>query len=190
MRLTRKFFEQPTLEVARQLLGKRLIRNVEGKIKAGRVVEVEAYLGPEDLASHSSRGRTPRTEIMFGPAGNAYVYLIYGMYHCLNIVTEKINLPQAVLIRALEPLEGFEGVKNVRFLANGPGKLCRWLEVEKSCNGLDLTKSQELFFEDSSDRIIEKDIVATTRIGVDYAKHYARKLWRFYLKGNSFVSKF
>ena len=129
MKISRSFYEQPTVQVARQLLGKYLVRKHLDGITVGRIVETEAYVGPEDKACHAARGRTARTEIMFGPAGHAYVYFIYGVYHCLNIVTEAVDHPSAVLIRALEPLEGIELMKvrrraeKLHSLASGPGKL-------------------------------------------------------------------
>lgn len=163
--LSREFYERKTLLVAKELLGKFL---VHGGI-AGMITETEAYHGPHDLASHASRGRTPRTSIMFGPAGQAYIYLIYGMYYCLNVVTEKEEYPAAVLIR------GVEGI-------TGPGRLTRHFKIDKSLNGIDMTHSKRLYIEDQGIIIKPRDILRTPRIGVDYAGEYKDKKWRFVIK--------
>lgn len=169
--LSRDFYERPTLEVARDLLGKVLAYGD----KRLRIVETEAYIGPDDLAAHSARGRrTPRNEVMYGPAGHAYIYFIYGMYFCLNLVTEQPGIPAAVLIRAAEP-----GAK-------GPGVLCRELGLTRAQNGLDLTGSALLVEPGSAPA---EAIVAAPRIGVDYAGEWAAKPWRFYLQGNRWVSR-
>lgn len=152
--------------VARELLGKYLVRKIGRKIVALKITETEAYHGPKDLASHASKGKTARTAVMFGPAGYSYVYLIYGMYHCFNIVTGKENFPSAVLIR------GVEGI-------NGPGKLCRELKIDKKLNNIDLTVSRELWFEDHAER--PPAVRRAKRVGVDYAGEYKDKLWRFML---------
>lgn len=165
-RLNRKFFERSALVVARELLGKYLVRRLNRKIVVFKITETEAYHGPKDKASHASRGRTPRTSVMFGPPGHAYVYLIYGMYHCLNIVTGPEDFPSAVLIRGIE---GF----------NGPGKLCREFKIDKSLNTKDITKSHELWLEDRGEAVGK--IKRTPRIGVDYAGEYKDKKWRFVL---------
>ena len=132
--LQQDFFARPTLTVAQELLGKVLVRDIDGQRLSGRIVETEAYIGPDDTACHASKGRTPRTEVMFGPGGFAYVYFIYGMYHMLNFITEQEDFPAAVLIRAIEPLEGVEHMRTHRNnpmpeanLTNGPGKLCQAL---------------------------------------------------------------
>lgn len=170
MILPRAYFERPTLRVARSLLGKYLVReNEEGKI-AGKIVEVEAYVGPEDRASHASRGRTPRTDVMFGPPGVAYVYLIYGLHHCLNVVTEREGFPAAVLIRAIELDTG---------LVDGPGRVCRVLQIDRSLNRLDLTQGRALWIEDRGDRLSRGRIAVYPRIGVAYAGAWAAKPWRF-----------
>ena len=171
--LPRVYFNHPTLTVARSLVGKYLIRCIDGREIAGKIVEVEAYVGPEDKACHASKGRTQRTEVMFGPAGVAYVYLIYGMYHCLNVVTEREEFPSAVLIRAIE-LDGE--------LIDGPGRLCRALQIDRRFNRVDLTIGESLWFEDRGE-VLEKGMVgAYPRIGVDYAGTWAKKLWRFRLR--------
>src|SRR5439155_7607735 len=125
------FFERDTLEVARDVLGKLLAREADGLVRWGRVVEVEAYCGPHDRAAHSWRGLTPRTRVMHGPAGHAYVYLIYGMHHCVNFVTRPAGFPEAVLVRALEPGPGVGR-------CSGPGLLCRALGIDRSLNGVPL----------------------------------------------------
>lgn len=165
--LGREFYERKTLTVAKELLGKFLVcRGV-----AGMITETEAYIGQDDLACHASRGRTKRTEIMFGPAGHAYVYLIYGMYYCLNVVTERRDYPAAVLIRAVE------GV-------SGPGRLTRHFRIDKSLNGVDMTSGKELWIEDRGIVVPRPRILHMPRIGVDYAGKYKDKKWRFLLVGN------
>lgn len=192
MKILRPFYEQRTVEVARQLLGKYLVRNHPDGITAGKIVETEAYVGPEDKASHASRGRTPRTAIMFGPAGCAYVYLIYGFYHCLNIVTERVGYPAAVLIRAVEPSEGIDLMKSrrrtdeLRQLASGPGKLCRAFSIKLSLNGADIC-GDLICVEDRGEP--EPKILARPRVGVDYAGRWKNKPWRFLIRGNAFVSR-
>ena len=173
--LERSFFENDTVWVARNLLGKYLVRRTNKGEMCGKIVETEAYDGPEDLASHSSSGKTPRTNVMFGPAGHAYVYLIYGVHYCLNVVTRKPGA--AVLIRALQPLDKMEKEK----VASGPGKLCRWMGIDKSFNGWDLTIGRRLWIAggEASDLKIE----SSPRIGVDYAGEWAKKPWRFFVKG-------
>ena len=191
LRLSRAFYEQPTVEVARQLLGKYLVRIGAAGVRAGMILETEAYVGPEDKASHASRGRTPRTSVMFGPAGFAYVYLVYGMHHCLNVVTEQEGYPAAVLIRAVEPSEGMALMQkerpapDVRRLTNGPGKLCQAFGIDRRLNGLDMC-GEALFVEDRDTRLV--DIVVTTRVGVDYAGPWKDKPWRFYIAGHPGVS--
>src|SRR5512146_496937 len=170
--LTRAYFNRPTLIVARSLLGKYLVReNGRGKV-AGKIIEVEAYVGPEDKACHASKGRTPRTDVLFGPAGIAYVYLIYGMYHCLNVVTEREDHPAAILIRAIELEDG---------LVDGPGRLCRALEIDRSLNRFDLTIGERLWFEDRGKKLERGSVGTFPRIGVDYAGTWAKKPWRFRL---------
>jgi DNA-3-methyladenine glycosylase len=192
LKIARPFYEQPTLAVARELLGKYLVRKHPDGKTVGRIVETEAYVGPKDLACHASRGRTARTEIMFGPAGFTYVYFIYGVYYCLNIVTEEVDHASAVLIRALEPVEGIELMKKrrrieeLRNLASGPGKLCQAFAIDKSLNGADVCAGV-LYVEDRGEPAPK--ILATPRIGVDYAGKWKDKPWRFLIRGNEFVSK-
>ncbi len=179
-KLPRSFYDRDTVLVAQELLGKFLV-HVSGDVeRIGKIVETEAYLGPHDLAAHSSRGLTPRTKIMFGPPGHAYVYFIYGMYFCMNVVTEREGHASAVLLRALE------SVKNIE-RANGPGLLCRAMKIDKKLNGRDLLS--EDFFIAAPDKSEIFKTVKRPRIGVDYAKHWARRHLRFYIKGNSSVSK-
>jgi len=194
-RLKRKFFNQPTLRVAKYLLGKYLVRKIGKNRLVGKILETEAYIGPNDRASHASFGKTERCKPMYDLPGIAYVYFIYGMYWMLNIVTEKKGRPCAVLIRAIEPLKNqndkskIKKLKEFKKLGSGPGKLCRWMKIDGRFNGKDLTKSKNLFIVDSNEKIKERQIVSTTRIGVDYAGQWAKKPWRFYIKDNPFVSK-
>jgi DNA-3-methyladenine glycosylase len=178
--LARHFYARDTTTVARELLGKHLIHRYGAVERVGRIVEVEAYLGAHDRAAHSSKGLTPRTRVMFGPPGHAYVYLIYGMHHCLNVVTEPEGHGAAVLIRALEP------VSNLAGRASGPGLLCRALGVDRRLDGADLL-GDTLFITDPEPG--EVRIVKRPRIGVDYAGAWARRLLRFYISGNASVSR-
>lgn len=171
--LPRIYFNRPTLTVARSLVGKYLVRVIDGRTLVGKIVEVEAYVGSEDKACHASKGRTQRTDVMFGPAGIAYVYLIYGMYHCLNVVTEREEFPSAVLIRAIE-IDGE--------LIDGPGRLCRAMQIDRSLNCADLTIGESLWFEDRGELVRRGDFGAHARIGVDYAGEWAKKPWRFRLR--------
>ena len=192
MKLSRQFYQQPTLDVARQLLGKYLVRKHADGATVGRIVETEAYIGPNDKACHASKGRTARTEIMFGDAGHAYVYLIYGFHHMLNIVTEQSDFPAAVLIRAVEPIKGIEvmqtrrGATRAHTLCSGPGKLCQAFAIDRALNGADVCGSL-LYIEDRAESVAK--IGATPRIGVDYAGRWKHKRWRFVIKDNAFVSK-
>ena len=176
--LSQAYFRRPTLRVARGLLGKYLVRQNGETRLVGRIVEVEAYIGPNDRACHASRGRTARTDVMFGPAGCAYVYLIYGMYHCLNVVTEREGYPAAVLIRGVvQELDGRPPLH-----VEGPGKICRAFQIDRALNRLDLTLGQGLWVEDRGVRVSASGIGAYPRIGVDYAGPWAAKPWRFRLK--------
>ncbi|HLZ54716.1 MAG TPA: DNA-3-methyladenine glycosylase [Verrucomicrobiae bacterium] len=180
-KLTRSFYDRDTTTVARELPGKLLVRVERGTQRIGKIVEVEAYLGPHDLAAHSSRGLTERTRVMFGPPGYAYVYFIYGMYHCLNVVTERAGHASAVLLRALEP------VKNLDGRTGGPGLLCRAMHIDRRLNGHDLLSDD--FFIATPPKAEPITLVKRPRIGVDYARHWARRRLRFYIKGNPFVSR-
>ena len=193
MKLTRDFFDRPTLDVARDLLGKTLVRRLGGRTLSGMIVETEAYIGPEDLACHASKGKTARTATMFGPAGVAYVYMIYGFYFCLNAVTEAEGYPAAVLIRAVEPLENIAVMRKLRKnpardtdIASGPGKLCMAMSIDKSLNGAELG-GRELWVEDRN--LACGEVSASPRIGVDYAGAYRDKPWRLFASGNPHVSK-
>ncbi|MGQ0695185.1 MAG: DNA-3-methyladenine glycosylase [Nitrospiraceae bacterium] len=174
--ITRGYFNRPTLTVARSLIGKYLVRQNGKGMTAGKIIEVEAYIGPQDKACHASKGRTPRTDVLFGPPGISYVYLIYGMYHCLNVVTERAGFPAAVLIRAVE----INGA-----LIDGPGRLCRALEIDRSLDRLDMTSGESLWFEDRGATIPRGKIGMFPRIGVDYAGEWAKKPWRFRLRTSS-----
>ncbi len=192
MKLPRTFYRQPTEEVAQQLLGKFLIHRHGATTLTGRIVETEAYLGPHDLACHASKGRTKRTEVMFGPAGHAYVYFIYGFYNMLNLVTEAKDFPAAVLIRAVEPVRGIERMKQNRKsdllhnLASGPGKLCQAFAIDRSLNGADVC-AKVLYLEDRGEPLPR--FAATPRIGVDYAGKWKDKPLRFVVRDSKFVSK-
>ncbi|HVT63419.1 MAG TPA: DNA-3-methyladenine glycosylase [Legionellaceae bacterium] len=181
--LERNFYQRDTIEVAKDLLGKFLVHHLptEKEPRVGKIVEVEAYLGQQDLACHASKGVTPRTRIMFGPAGFAYIYLIYGIHHCFNVVTEQEGVGAAVLIRAIEPIDG------IGLRTQGPGLLCKALDIDKHLNGEDLLNNR-LFIANSNDKH-HIQIIAKPRIGVHYAKEWADKPLRFYVKGNSFISK-
>lgn len=180
-KLPRSFYDRDTVVVAQELLGKHLVRVVDGVERVGRIVEVEAYLGPHDLAAHSARGLTPRTRAMFGPPGHAYVYLIYGMHWCMNVVTQAEGTASAVLLRAVEPVRNIEG------RTQGPALLCKAMEIDRRLYGADLLGG-EIFIRDARDTSPIR-IVRRPRIGVDYARHWARRLLRFYIRGNPFVSK-
>jgi DNA-3-methyladenine glycosylase len=179
--LPREFYDRDTETVARDLLGTLLTHRVDGVARVGRIVETEAYLGPHDLAAHSARGRTARTETMFGPPGHAYVYIIYGIHHCLNVVTEPEGHASAVLIRAVEPVRNIEG------RTSGPGLLCRAMGIDRRQNGHDLV-SRDLFIAQLPENEAF-EVVARPRIGVDYAGEWAASLLRFYIADNPFVSR-
>jgi DNA-3-methyladenine glycosylase len=159
-KLSRSFFRRPAPEVAAALIGKILVRPIDGKTLRARVVETEAYLGPHDLASHASKGRTRRTEVMFGPAGRAYVYLIYGLHEMLNVVVGRVGEAQAVLLRAADPLDGWKAD------LSGPGRLTRAFRITRSEYGLDLTGDQLCFLNDPA---YQARVVSAKRVGIDYA---------------------
>jgi len=184
--LPRGFYERPTTAVARELLGKLLVRRRpgSGENQLARIVEVEAYLGERDAASHARRGPTPRAAIMFGPPGFLYVYLIYGMHHCMNFVTEADGTAGAVLIRAATPLAGFS---DGRRALSGPGKLCAALGITRADNGHDLTRRNDFYVAD--DRAPAPRRAASARIGVAYAGTWARRKLRFYVVGSPDVGK-
>jgi DNA-3-methyladenine glycosylase len=214
-RLGHDFFAQPTLELARALLGQRLVRRFDGRRLTGIIVETEAYIGEEDLACHAAAGRTPRTAVMYGPPGQAYVYFVYGMHHCLNVVSEPPGYPAAVLIRALAPGEGIalmaqhrglaaklaaetsglaparlaravlEPGPVLRTLLAGPGRLCRALAIDRTLSGASLA-GRELFLEAGT---APGAIETTRRIGVDYAGPWREKRWRFVAARSPWVSR-
>lgn len=180
-KLARSFYTRDTVTVARRLLGKHLVHLRGGKLQVGRIVETEAYQGPEDLAAHSARGRrTARTEVMFGPPGYAYVYLIYGMHHCFNVVTRREGIPHAVLVRALEPVSGIE--EDTR----GPGLLCRTLGISRLHNRTDLTG--DVLWIETPKRARRPVISSSPRIGVAYAGAWADEPLRFFDSTSTHVS--
>ena len=194
MILPRDFYERDVITVSKDLLGKVLVHDTFDGVTSGRIVETEAYRGPEDLAAHSSGGRrTRRNEMMYGEKGHAYIYFIYGMYWCFNVTAGGIpGKPEAVLVRALEPLEGKiimakrRGTQNGVNLSNGPAKLCMAIALSKTQNKADLTVPP-LSINDAPP-IPAESIVSATRIGVDYAGKWKDEPWRFYIKDNHFVS--
>ena len=196
MSLNYDFYQKDAVSAAKALLGKIIVREIDDEKIIVKIVDVEAYMGAEDKASHAyNNKKTKRTKTMFEKGGLAYIYLIYGIYHCFNIVTAAKNDPQAVLIRGVEPVNSLELIKenrdikssNIEDLTNGPGKLSEALEIDKSLNGCDLVKSNKLYLLDSEDNNFE--IVAAPRVNIDYAEEYKDKKWRFYIRGNKFISK-
>jgi DNA-3-methyladenine glycosylase len=189
-RLPRSFFEDYTPAVAKRLLGQLLVRRVGRRLLCGMLVEVEAYRGRDDPASHAYRGETPRNRVMFGEAGRAYVYFSYGFHHCLNVKTERKGVAGAILIRALEPLNGIElmkknrGKEEVRELTNGPGKLTQALKIDRRLNGEDLVRSEELFL--ARGKVTDFEIRDSSRIGIDRGLEFR---WRYFIGGNQFVSR-
>lgn len=199
-KLDREFYNRDTLTVAKELLGKVLVHEINGQKFSAKIVESEAYMGIKDKASHAYGGkRTPRVEVMYGRPGFSYVFMIYGMYYCFNTVTREEGNPQAVLIRAAQPIEGFDLMAQNRFkkaynqltksqiknLTNGPGKLCRALLIDKNLNREDLC-GDKLYIEEGENE--EFNIISSKRIGVDYAEEAKDYLWRFYIEGNKYVS--
>jgi DNA-3-methyladenine glycosylase len=196
-KLPRSFYARgDALEVARSLLGKRLVVPAPtGERVSGRVVEVEAYVGVEDRASHAYGGRrTARNESMYAEGGAAYVYFIYGMHHQFNVVTGPAGFPAAVLVRAVEPEEGLEWMRRRRparadrELTSGPGKLCRALGIDLGYNGEDL-EGPRIWLEDAGARLSPRDISSGPRVGVDYAGEDALRPWRLWIKDSPFVSR-
>lgn len=199
-KLDRSFFNRDSIIVAQELLGKVLVHEVNGQRISTRIVEVEAYMGITDRAAHSYGGkRTPRVEVMYGGPGFSYVFIIYGMHYCFNIVTREEGIPQAILIRAVEPLEGLDLMAQNRFkklydqltksqikgLTNGPGKLCKALQIDKDLNGEDLCGDSLYIEEGESEKF---NIIHSKRVGIDYAGEAKDYLWRFYIEGNKYVS--
>jgi len=195
-KLLRSFYTRKSvLSVARDLLGKLLVVPApNGHRTSGMIVETEAYRGPQDRAAHSYGGRrTKRTETMYGLGGTAYVFFVYGMYNQFNVVTNNVDSPHAVLIRALEPVEGIEVMRTRRHqhpdrnLTNGPGKLCIAMGIDRSFDGADLL-GKKVWIE-AGTRVPRSQIMAGPRIGIDYAEEWVDKPWRFWIKGNPFVSR-
>jgi DNA-3-methyladenine glycosylase len=193
--LPRSFYERGAVAVAQELLGARLVRKLDGQRLAGIILEAEAYQGQEDLACHARAGLTPRTKVMYGPAGHAYVYFTYGAHWMLNVVTEPEGTPSAVLIRALEPVAGIEEMRALRGgrpdreLTSGPARLCEALAIDGKLNGTDLVEGTELLLEQHRD-FPARAMANGPRIGIDYAAAKDRKAaWRFWLKDSPFVSK-
>ncbi len=199
-KLDREFYNRAALIVGKELLGKVLVHEIDGEKVSAKIVETEAYMGIEDKAAHFYGGkRTPRVEIIYGDPGFAYVYLIYGMYHCFNIVASGKGNPQAVLVRAVQPVDGLERMARNRFakpygqlsrkqvvgLTNGPGKLCKALAIDKSLNAEDLCGSR-LYLEDGENERFHT--VTAKRVGIDYAEEAKDYLWRFYIEDNRYVS--
>ena len=198
-RLLREFFARDTLAVARDLLGARLVRMLDGQRLSGVIVECEAYIGQDDSACHASRGRTPGNEVMFGLAGHAYVYFTYGMHWMLNVVTGEEGFPAAVLLRAIQPVEGIETMRTLRQargrprsereLTSGPARLTQALAIGKAQNGADLTDGDELWLE-QGDFVSDDDVACGPRIGVNYADEPDRLApWRFWVRDNTYVSR-
>lgn len=200
MKLNRDFYNNDSITVAKALLGKILVHEIDGqKIKA-KIVETEAYKGPQDKAAHSYGGRrTARVEVMYGEAGYSYVFMIYGMHYCFNVVCNEKEIPEAVLVRAVEPIQDIEWIAQQRFkksyhelsknqrknLSNGPGKLCQALAITRDLNAIDLC-GDKLYIEDGDQQSFA--IIATKRIGIDYAQEAIDYPWRFYIEDNDYVS--
>jgi DNA-3-methyladenine glycosylase len=191
MIVPREFYERDTLTVARELLGQIIVRRTDEGESRGIIVETEAYLGEKDDAAHSYKGKSARVRVQYGPAGAAYIYLIYGMYYCLNITAGPLGVPEVVLIRALEPVSGLEFMRKRRMsdktlqLCSGPGKLCMALDINNSLYGVDLCSDGPLFLEYGQ---TPAETEASRRIGIDYALLCRDKPWRFTISGNPYVS--
>ncbi len=193
-RLPRAFYARNALRLARALLGKILVHDGPGGRTAGRIVEVEAYRGPEDRAAHSAGGRrSPRNEVMWGPPGRLYVYFVYGMHHCANVVAAREGIPEAVLLRALEPLEGMEVMRRrrgrkvpVEHLLRGPACLCKGMGIDRRHNGALLSRGPLKILD--APAIPARAVVRTPRVGVGYAGEHAVRPWRLFVRGNPSVS--
>lgn len=202
MIISKEFYNRSALDVAQDLLGKVLVREVDGKILKGKIVETEAYIGLIDKACHAYNGRrTKRTEVLYEDAGVSYIYFIYGLYHCFNVVTNKKDIAEAVLIRAIEPINELDYISNIRYnkryneltkaqsknLTNGPSKLCLAYLLNKDLNAVKLYEKGVVYITDDNNEDFE--IVESKRIGIDYAEEAKDFLWRFYIKDNIYVSK-
>jgi DNA-3-methyladenine glycosylase len=196
-KLSRKFYVRPARKIARDLLGKFIVRKIGRKKIIGKIVETEAYVGPEDKASHAYCGKiTERNKAEYMTGGHIYIYLVYGMHWQLNISTGSEGDPECVLLRALEPIDiGKDSSKlktqnsKLKIVPNGPGKLCRYLKLDKSFYGEDVTTSRRIWLVDRNEKIKDSKIVSAARIGIDYAEEWVEKPLRFYIKNNSFVSR-
>jgi len=191
--LPREFYARDTIAVARDLLGRVLVRQIQGERLSGIIVETEAYGGAGDRGSHAWRGPTPRNRAMFGPPGHAYVYRIYGVHCCLNLVAESDGAPGAVLIRSLRPLEGLSEMRRRRGrpddeLTDGPGKLCQALGIDLAVNGLDLCQGEELWVEAGSP-LPEPQVARTARVGLAADEEARERPWRFMVRGDPYVSR-
>jgi DNA-3-methyladenine glycosylase len=191
-----EFYLRPTLQIARALLGKILVHQRRGHITAGRIVEVEAYRGPEDRAAHTAGGRrTARNEVMWGPGGRLYVYFTYGMHHCCNVVTRAAGEPEAILLRGLEPLVGIPLMRRrrgshrdvpVAALARGPGNLCQAMAIDRGADGNDLVTGSIVILD--APRVRTAAVGASPRIGIAYAGDHALRPWRFFVRESFAVS--
>jgi DNA-3-methyladenine glycosylase len=197
LRLNQKFYRKDAVQTAKDLLGKIIVRKYDGKTIKVKIVETEAYCGAEDKASHAHNNKkTKRTAPMFKEGGHSYIYLIYGMYYCFNVVTAAENNPHAVLIRAVEPLTGIKQIKENRQikssrtedLTNGPGKVSQALKIDKSLDGCSLVENHSLYIIDGGAENFE--INSSPRVNIDYAEEYKDKKWRFFIKNNKYISKF
>ncbi len=195
MKYDKSFYLQDTFKVAERLLGSILHSNIDQKQTSGKIVELEIYLGIIDKASHAYKGRrTKRTEYQFHKGGIAYIFLVYGIHSQFCVVTEQADIPHAILIRALEPVEGIDmmkerrGTNNIINLTSGPGKLCSALKITRDQNGIDLT-GDTIWIEHPKEKVLDDKIIYARRIGIDYAEEYRNMLWRLYVKDNNFVSK-
>lgn len=199
-KLDKDFYNRDSIIVAKELLGKVLVHEIAGHRISAKIIETEAYMGVVDKAAHSYNGRrTKRVEVMYGDPGFSYIFMIYGLHCCFNVVVNGKEIPQAILVRAVEPLEGKEWMAKKRFdkpydqltksqrrgLTNGPGKLCGALSIDRTFNGLDLCESV-IYMEDGDSE--DFNIVTTKRIGIDYAEEAKDFPWRFYIEGNEYVS--
>ena len=196
MNLPRSFYAQPTRRLAKALLGCRLVRSLDGQRAAGVIVETEAYIGESDLACHARAGRTARTEVMYGRPGLVYVYFTYGLHWMLNVVSEHEDYPAAVLIRAIEPVEGVALMQAARGqrpggdLTNGPAKLCQALRIDRALNGVDLTAARSSLWIEADRTVPARSILSGPRIGLGSTPEpWFSKPWRYWIKDNPFLSK-
>lgn len=203
-KLEQEFYLRSAILVAKDLLGKYIVKEDKNGIISGMITECEAYMGINDKASHSYKGKiTKRNKTMFHEGGCAYVYMIYGMYYCINVVTEKEDVPEAVLIRAVQPLVGLDIMSNNRYgrdyeelnkkeiinLTNGPGKLCKAFDITKVNDGNDLCDGKIYISENENEEQKKLEVISAPRIGIDYAEEAKNYLWRFFIKNNIYVTK-